>query len=378
MNKVRLSRSIVGQREADAVVRVILEDGYLGMGSEVQWFESDLASFLNIPSHTVACVNSGTAALHLAVQSIAEPGDEVLVQSLTYVATFQAIAAAGVKPVACEVSPETLTIDLNDAARRLTSRTKAIMPVHYASNPGDLEAVYRFAKDNNLRVIEDAAHAFGCTYKGKKIGSFGDIICFSFDGIKNITSGEGGMLATADTTVLSRVKDARLLGVEKDTEKRYVGQRSWEFDVTRQGYRFHMSNIFAAIGRTQLQRFEAEFATKRVALAKHYCEKLKDVTEISLLPIQYGPIVPHLFPILIKNGQRDLLRKQLELESIETGIHYKPNHLLSYFGGGTSSLPVTEKIYGELISLPLHPGLEAADVDHICENIIRFLTEEKK
>ena len=370
---MKLSRSIVASEEAQAISRVLLEDGYLGMGTEVKKFEEDIATFLGVPPHEVTCVNTGTAALHLAVQAVTNPGDEVLVQSLTYVATFQAISASDAVPVACEVLPEDITIDLSDAERRLTPKTKAIMPVHYASNPGALDEIYAFAKLHNLRVIEDAAQAFGCSFQGKKIGSFGDIRCFSFDGIKNITSGEGGAIISSDPEVLSRVRDARLLGVEKDTEKRFSGERSWEFDVTRQGYRYHMSNLFAALGRVQLQRFAEEFAPKRVQLAQQYVRRLQNVSGVKLLNTNLGAVVPHIQVVRILTGLRDEVRSALEKNGIPSGIHYKPNHLLSFYGGGKNSLPVTEQLYKELLTLPLHPGLTVEDVDYICDAVVDSL-----
>jgi len=373
MDLIRLSRSIVGQQEAEAVSCVIIEDGYLGMGSEVQAFESEIATFLGVPATNVVCVSSGTAALHLAVQAAANPGDEVLVQSLTFIASFQAISGARAIPIPCEVIPETITIDIDDAKKRLTPKTKAIMPVHYASYPGDLYEIYSFADKHGLRVVEDAAHAFGCTYKGKKVGSFGDIVCFSFDGIKNITSGEGGAIVTADPLVSAQVRDARLLGVEKDTEKRYSGERSWEFDVKRQGYRYHMSNVFAALGRVQLKRLSSEFAPKRIELARHYRERLKNVQGILLLKTDLDSVIPHIQPVRIMNGKRDMIRSVLEKEGIQTGIHYKPNHLLSYYGAGRTRLPVTEQLYEELLTLPLHPRLSIQDLDRVCDILLEFL-----
>jgi dTDP-4-amino-4,6-dideoxygalactose transaminase len=364
---IRLSRSIVGRAEADAAARVILEDGYLGMGAEVARFERDLASYLGVEPAHVSCVSSGTAAVQLAVQAILEPGDEVLVQSLTFVATFQAITAAGAVPVACDVTPDTISIDLADAGRRCTSRTRAIMPVHFASNPGNLDAVYAFANERGLRVIEDAAHAFGCTYHGRKIGSAGDVACFSFDGIKNITTGEGGAIVTADAQAAARVRDARLLGVEKDSEKRYEGQRSWDFDVSRQGYRYHMSNIFAAIGRVQLERLDREFGPARVALARRYRAHLADVPGVRLFDTDLDTVIPHIQPIRVLDGRRDAVRGTLEAEGVQTGMHYKPNHLLTFFGGHATTLPVTERLYEEMLSLPLHPGVSLDDVDRICE-----------
>jgi len=373
---IKISKSAVGAAELEAMARVMREDGYLGMGREVRAFEEELKAYLGgREDRQVICLNSGTAALHLAVAAITRPGDEVLVQSLTFVATFQAISAAGAVPVACEVYPETVTLDLEDAARRITPRTRAVMPVHYASNPGDLEALYDFARRHGLRVIEDAAHAFGCTDNGRKIGSFGDLACFSFDGLKNITSGEGGAVVTADPGVIQAIQDARLLGVQRDTEKRYQGARSWEFDVQHQGYRYHLSNLFAAMGRVQLGRFEGEFKPRRVELARKYRQAFAGTGNLQLLAGDPGPIVPHIFPIRVLNGKRDGLRQFLQDRGIETGIHYKPNHLLSFYGGGREALPVTERLYEELLTLPLHPGLGDAEINYTIKAVREFLSQ---
>ena len=371
---MRLSKSIINQEETDAVAKVLLEDGYLGMGLEVEKFERELANYLNVPANQVVCVNTGTSALHLAVESILQPGDEVLVPSLTFLSSYQAISASGMIPISCEVYEDTLTIDLEDASRRISPMTKAIMAVHYASNPANLDALYFFAEKYNLRIIEDAAHAFGCEYNNKKIGSFGDIICFSFDGIKNITSGEGGAIVTSDEKVLSFVKDGRLLSIERDSEKRYLGQRSWDFDVKRQGYRYHMSNIFAAIGRVQLVKFEKEFAQKRITLANKYFELLKFNEFIKFQYISKNvKVIPHILSIRVLSGRRDDLRLALEQYGIPTGIHYKPNHLLSYYYKPDEALPVTEGLYKELITLPLHPEISIDEVEQICKLINTYL-----
>ncbi|MDP3791578.1 MAG: DegT/DnrJ/EryC1/StrS family aminotransferase [Candidatus Omnitrophota bacterium] len=370
MKKIRLSKSIVGDLEKKALGRVI-DDSYLGMGKYVNEFEKALEGYVG--GGKVICVNSGTAALHLALRGIGlVPGDEVLVQSLTFVGCFQAITAVGARPVPCEIMPETCTIDLRDAGKRLTKRTRAIMPVHYAGWPGNLDEVYKFAKKNGLRVVEDAAHAFGTVYSDKKIGSFGDVVCFSFDGIKNITSGEGGAVVTNDPTVIRFVMDARLLGIHKDTEKRYKGQRSWEFNVFHQGYRYHMSNLFAAIGITQLARFEKEFKPCRQELAKRYCSELGDLSGISLFPCDYDKVVPHIFPIKVKKDKRDSLRQHLIDSGIECGIHYYPNHLLKYYEKGNVHLPITEKMHSELLSIPLHPDVTKKDQAYIVKRIKVF------
>lgn len=373
---IRLSRSIVGSSEVKALSDVILHDGYLGMGRYVRDFEAELKRYLGVKY--AVCVNSGTAALHMALMAAGlKKGDEVLVQSLTYVACFQAISATGAIPVACEVVPGSCTIDLKDARKRLTRRTKAIMPVHYASRPGEFDEILKFAGSNGLRVVEDAAHAFGGIYKGKKIGSFGDITCFSFDGIKNITCGEGGVVVTNDKKAAEFVMDTRLLAIKNDTGKRYKGLRSWSFDVEHQGYRYHMSNLFAAIGLAQFKRLEGEFKPKRQRLAKIYHKALKGVRGIILFPDNYDEIIPHIFPIRVLAGRRNSLKRHLALNNIESGIHYYPNHLLTYFGAGSLKLPVTEKIYGELLSLPLHPGLSGQQQDKVINCVVDFLKTER-
>ena len=246
------------------------------------------------------------------------------------------------------------------------------MPVHYTGFMGDLNAVYKFAKENNLRVIEDAAHAFGCTYQGQKIGSFGDVVCFSFDGIKNITSGEGGAVVTKNKDVIQKIQDFRLLGVEKDSINRYQRKRSWEFDVKEQGWRYHMSDIMAAIGRVQLKRFVNEFQPKRISLHKHYRANLEKINGVRLFETDLENITPHIMVIRVLGGKRDLVREKLAEIDIPTGIHYKPNHLLSFYRNN-QLLPMSEQLYQELLTLPLHPDLEKMDVDYICDKLKTIL-----
>lgn len=358
---IRLSKSCLSSAEKQAVMGV-LDKEFLGMGSEVQQFERALTEFFGRPT---VCVVNGTAALHLALQACGiSTGDEVLVPSLTYVASFQAISATGARPIACDISPSTLTLDWRDAEKRLSSRTKAVMTVHYSGGVGEWDDTYAFAERHGLRVIEDAAHAFGSNHQGARVGARGDVVCFSFDGIKNITSGEGGCVVTSDPDVLRKIRDARLLGVEKDSERRYAGERSWEFDVSAQGWRYHMSDIMAAIGLVQLGRL-GEFAEKRKALARRYDERLSGVAGIFRLPHDYAEVVPHIYPILLPDGvDRKTIRSRMLDVGIQTGVHYQPNHLLTFFRHGEMlPLPVIEHIFPRLLSLPLHSDLSLADVD---------------
>lgn len=363
---IRLSKSVIGDEEKKAVIEVLNKE-YLGMGQEVQEFENALSDFFG---RSAVCVNTGTSALHLALQAIGiGPGDEVLVQSITYVASFQAISATGAKPVSCDIDPETVTLDPDDARKRITSRTKAIMPVHYASGVGRLDEVYDLANEHGLRVIEDAAHAFGCYYKGKKVGNFGDISCFSFDGIKNITSGEGGAVVTEDELVLKEVRDARLLGVEKDTEKRYSGERSWDFDVTMQGWRYHMSNIMAAIGLEQLKKFN-DFSSKRKELARRYQKNLCSSGMVELLKHDLDSMVPHIYVVKLVQGDRDKVREKMLEYGVQTGVHYKPNHRLTMYAQKDVFLPVSDKISPILLTLPMHVDMTVEDVDYVSDRLL--------
>lgn len=371
MRNIRLSKSCIGQEEIDAVTDVLHRE-YLGMGVDVHRFEDELKEFFG---RDVTLVNTGTAALHLACQGIGlKEGDEVLVQSLTYVACFQAIRATGATPVACEVTDDTLTIDLEDAERKVTPKTKAIMPVHYAGQVGDLDAIYAFAKKYNLRVIEDASHGFGTYYKGRLVGSFGDVACISMDGIKNITSGEGGMIISDDPKVQKIVKDARLLSVQNDTDSRFKGTRTWLFDVDQPGWRYHMSNIMAAIGYTQLKKFP-KFKEIRQRLAKIYQQELAGLDDVKLIQCDYDEVVPHIVVIRVTASKRDGLKEYLNENGVGTGMHYRPNHLLSLFAGNQDNCTLvhTDAIYEQLITLPLHPDLTEDDIYYICNLIKDYL-----
>lgn len=364
---IKLSQASLGIEEKQATARVI-DNLYLGMGQETRLFEEELQAFISKDVH-IACVNTGTSALHLAVQACGiGAGDEVIVPSITYVASFQAVSATGAKPIPCDIDPQTGCIDVAAAKKHITKNTKAIMPVLYAGGVGDLDGIYELAEAHNLRVIEDAAHAFGGYYKGKRVGATGDIICFSFDGIKNITCGEGGAVVSGDKAIIEKVQDLRLLGIAKDTEKRYSGKRSWDFDVIDQGWRYHLSNINAAIGREQLKKSDA-FWEVRKSLYHHYMKHLPKEF-IEPFQVDVDQVNPHMFPIKLKTGNRDALRDYLLEKDIETGIHYKPNHLLTRYR--STDCPNAEALYARMLTLPLHCNMTLEDVQKVCDTISTF------
>jgi dTDP-4-amino-4,6-dideoxygalactose transaminase len=361
---MRLSQPALDHEELEAVTRV-LKSEFLGMGQEVSEFEALLAVYF---SNQVLCVNTGTSALQLALSAagIGE-GDEVLVPSLTYVATYQAISAIGAIPVSCDVVVSDLQIDIEDAAKRITSKTRGVVPVYFSGATSCLERVEKFSSANGLINIPDAAHALGSRKQNQLIGSGEGTTIFSLDGIKNITSGEGGIIVSSDPTVIQNAKDARLLGVIGDSSRRASRERSWDFEVTEQGWRYHMSDLFAAIGKVQLSKIE-KFAAIRKAHFSLYSELLKEIPDVSLFDWDINDgMNPHVFVVRIPGmTSRESLRARLSAENIPTGIHYKPNHLLKYYRNpAVAALKVTEMIYPEILTLPLHTRLTESDLTQV-------------
>ena len=366
MKNIKLSSAFFDQEEIEAVARV-LKSQVVNMGIETKLFEEELQSFFKRPDSKVTCVHSCTAAIQLSIQALGiSQGDEVLVPTFTFVSTFQAIKANGATPIPCDIDLDDGFINLDDAKSRLTSKSKAIIPVLFAGCSSKIDKVYQFAKEHNLNVIEDAAHSFG----DENIAERNGILCFSFDPIKNISCGDGGCVFTSQSEITEKLKDMRLLGIIGDTEKRFNGLRSWDSDVKEQGWRLHMNNISAAIGRAQLAKFP-KIRELRQRNVKSYTIALNNILDVQLLQINFKTAVPHIFPVLIKNGKRDLLKNFLAEKGIETGIQYKPNHLLTYFNLGYD-LPNSMKFYSEILSLPIHPLLSEEDIEYVIENIKLF------
>ena len=246
------------------------------------------------------------------------------------------------------------------------------MPVHYSGDPSGISKIYSFARKNKIRVVEDAAHAFGSTSNKKLIGSFGDITCFSFDGIKNITCGEGGAIVSNDREIVRKASDIRTLGIVGDTKRRTAMKRSWHFDILEQGYRYHMSDINAAIGIVQLKRFPS-FQRKRKLLAKSYDEIFANSSFIKVFQRNYDEITPHIYVVsLTKHDSREELQKYLLSNGIQSGFHYFPNHLYTFFKRKGETLPEIENIYPTLLTLPLHTGVTKRDILYIAKVIDSF------
>jgi dTDP-4-amino-4,6-dideoxygalactose transaminase len=364
-----VSRPAIGEEELEEI-RKVFETGWLGLGSTVFEFENAIKEYLG--AKNVIAVSAGTTALHIALDAfgVAE-GDEVIVPSLTFCASVQVITALKAVPVFCEIDPDTLNMDIEDVRNKITPRTKAIMPVHYCGNACDMDSLLDIGKQNNILIIEDAAHAFGSSYKGKKIGSFGDVTCFSFDPIKNITCGEGGAVVLKDDAIAEEIRRKRILGIDKDTWHRYKNERSWFYEVTTQGYRYHMSNINAAIGLAQLKKFST-FIEKKKRVVERYNKELASIDGISLLKWDLAETAPFTYIIRVLNGKRDEIMDFLGGKGVGTGVHYIANHIQPYFSCYAQPMPGTEKIWKEILTLPLYYEMTEGDIDLVIKSVADF------
>lgn len=376
---LRLSMASVDSAELDEIKKVFTTTVNFGLGVHVKEFEDELQKFIG-EEVEVVCVNSGTSALHLALESLNFPrGSEILVPSITFVASYTAITQAGLVPVSCDITYPSCHIDVEDVKRRVSSKTVAIMPVAYSGCDFDREKIYEISNKHGLRVIEDDAHAFASINRdGVYFGGSGDIVCFSFDGIKNITCGEGGAIVTKDKAFAHQVRVRRSLGIEKDVELRYKGQRAWDFDVAVQGYRYHMSNINAAIGLAQLKKICFFKKQKFQLLTKYrdeieHCKLSEYITHTQEI---HESDCLHLFScILAPKVNRPLLRRKLLEMGFETGVHYAPNHRHTLFSSAYS-LPVAEDMGERLISFPFHPQVPLEAIPRMM-TCIKEIIEEK-
>lgn len=368
---IKSSRGCCGTEEL-AEVKEAFDYGYFGLAYKTNEFEEEMAKYLDTTRYVIT-TNTGTNALHLALDTIGiQPGDEVIMPSFTFVATAQAVAMCGGIPVFCDIHPETCLIDIEDVKRKITSKTKAIIPVHYAGRPCDMDELLAIKEKTGIRIIEDAAHAFGTLYKGKKIGSFGDITCFSFDSIKVMTCGEGGAVVTNDAAFDDLARKKRLLGIDRKTmHVKDWKKRSWIYDVPTLGYRYHMSNINAAIGLAQIKKVDT-FIARRRELCHIYDKELCNISGIKRMPEEYDTITPFMYVIRVLDGKRNLLKDYLMEHDIESGISYIPCHHFSFFHKDSDSLPITDEIFEEILCLPMHYELTEGDVKEVARVIRKF------
>lgn len=354
-------------------VREALFSGWIGLGPKTQEFEEKFSDYIGV-KYAIG-VNSGTAALHLALKALdLKTKDEVITTSLTFVSTNHAILYHRAKPVFADIYEDTLTLNIEDIKRKITSRTRVILPMHYAGHPADLDEIMDIAKEKNIYLVEDAAHACGAQYKDRYIGTFGNLTCFSFHAVKNLSVGEGGMITTNNKKFAERIRKLRWMGINKTTWDRAKNQKkySWQYSVDEIGYKEHLDDIHSAIGLVQLKKLKRLNQRRRqiVSIYNEAFNKIKWITIPTERP--YVKSSYHLYVIKVSSTFRNKLIDYLASKGISAGVHYFPNHLYSIYRPYRTHLPVTEDIYRRIITLPLYPDLKDSEVRMITKAVSSF------
>jgi perosamine synthetase len=373
-------RPDLGEEEIAAVVDC-LRSGWLTTGPRCVAFERAFADYIGV-EHAIA-VSSCTAALHLALEALGiRAGDAVLVPTLTFAATAEVVQYLGARPVLVDCHPVTLNLDVNDAERQLRrckNPVRAIVPVHFAGLPCDMEAVGELARLYGLAVVEDAAHALPADFRGRRVGAMGNAGAFSFYATKNITTGEGGMITTDDAGLAARMRCMSLHGISKDAWKRYTAEGSWYYEVVDAGYKYNLTDIAAALGLVQLRRC-GEMWARRAAIAAEYTRSFAEV-DCLRTPFAGAPGVRHawhLYPLRLRLDRLELDRarfiEELKASGIAASVHFIPLHLHPHyrkaFGYTPDHLPVAGSVYPELVSLPLYAAMSDSDVERVCEAVL--------
>lgn len=381
--QVPFHRASVGDDEIKAVSDVI-RSGWMTMGPKTFEFEREFARYVG--AQDAIAVSTGTAALHLALEAAGvRAGDEVLLPTTTFTATAEAVIYTGARPVLVDVDSATMNIDLEDAARRLTAMTKAIIPVHLAGQPCDMEQLHTLARDHNLRVIEDAAHALPSKYRGRNIGEISEFTCFSFYATKTLTTGEGGMVTTNNPAAAERIRLMRLHGIERDAWKRYRGDGSWFYSVLEAGFKYNITDIQSAMGLVQLAKCDA-MRQQRLAVATRYLEAFSNCDEL------VNPIVLddretswHLYILRLRLDRltvdRNSFVESLASQGISCSVHFIPLHLQPFyqqtFGYRRGEFPVAENEYRSCFSLPIFPDMSDAEVTHVIDAVLHSVNESR-
>lgn len=369
-----MNRPSIGEAEI-AAVTACLRSRWITTGALCKTFEEKFQGLTG--AKYAVSLTSGTAGMDilLTARGIGQ-GDEVITPSLTFASTVNMIALHGARPVFVDIDYDTLNINAGKIEALITPRTKAIIPVHFGGAPVDMDKIQALARRHHLIVIEDAAHAVGTRYRGIHAGGFGEIAIFSFHPIKNITTGEGGLITHNDEELERKLRLLRFHGIERDAWKRYGKGGNPAYDIEAPGWKYNMTDIQAALGNAQFDRLE-EFNRRRAAIVALYEEGLRDISglELTIAPDYPHAHAHHLFVVKILAMKRERFMEKLSDCNIGYGLHFPPCHLLKYVKEryGVVSLPETEKAAPRIISLPLFPDMTDDDAGYVCEAIKEIL-----
>jgi dTDP-4-amino-4,6-dideoxygalactose transaminase len=371
-----LSRPSIGEKEIEQVVSC-LKSGWITTGPLCKAFEEKFCE-LTGASYALS-VSSGTAGMHLLLLSLGiKKGDEIITPSITFASTLNMITLSGAKPVFVDIHYDTLNMNADLIEEKITKKTRGIIPVHFAGAPVDMDKILAIAKNDDLFVIEDTAHAVGTYYKGKHVGGFGQSAIFSFHPLKNITTGEGGMVTHYDDHLESQLRLLRSHGIERDAWKRYGEGGNPEYDIKSPGFKYNLTDIQAALGLAQLSRME-ELNSRRRQLAGLYRKGLEGVEGLELPGAPSYPHIHtwHLFVIKVNSMDREHFMQRLSEYQIGYGIHFPAGHRLSYiqerYKIKKGELKETERANTRLVSLPLFPDMKEEDVSYVCEAVREIL-----
>jgi len=374
----------IGEREKQLVLET-LDSGWITTGPRAQELGRRVAELAGA-RHGLA-VSSCTAAIHLGLLGLGlGPGDEVITSDYTFASTVNVITHTGARPVLADIEPETLCIDPKAIERALTPRTRAILTVDYGGQPCDYDAILALARARGIPVLADSAHALGGRWRGQPIGSLATVTAFSFYAIKNLTTGEGGAVVTDDEALMERMAMLSLHGMDRNAWKRYTSTGSWYYEVAAAGYKYNLSDILAAVGVGQLERF-AGFQRRRAELADGYAARLAAVREVRLPRARAGAVHAwHLYPIALElerlTCDRARFIEELRAENIGTTVNFIPIHLHPYYrdtlGYAAGSFPAAEDAYPRAVTLPLYPRMSDRDLDDVCAAVRKVVTHFRR
>jgi len=373
---IRLFKPSLGEEELNNI-KDAFERSWVGLGPKVNEFEEEWRKFIGCKASLG--VNSATAALHLSVQSFRFPkGKKIMVPAVTFSATAFAPVYNGLEPLFIDVDEDTISMSLDDIEKKYSKDVVAIMPVHFGGHPAKMDKISEFAKLNNLKIIEDCAHTAGGSYLGKRLGTWGDLGCFSFEEKKCMTTGDGGMICSDDEELIDYIRPARWVGIDKDTWKRSSGYTDieakdsmhWYYEISILGYKYNMNDLAASIGLAQLKKLPG-MNKRRSDIIKRYLDGIKDLKSIKpLLPYEPEKYIYHLFGV--RSSEREKLILHLKSKGIATGVHYIPLVEFPYFKQYNNGCEISKRIWKTFITLPLHADLTDDEVDYVIEALVEW------